>query len=193
MHPFIKSLVLSALLLCSAVAQASLYTLDFSASSFGPGVFSNTTAPQSPVSGSITFSAPTLGAPATAINAINLVIHGHTYSTAEVGFGTYGDGYLFGAIANGVGVGQAGTDDFYLILSSGLNVFSYSQVGIFDTWVTRAVNASITPQVAAAVPEPAPLPLLLAGLATLVIARRRTSSADVASAAVAATATATAT
>lgn len=162
----------AALICCATGAQAADYQLDFTASGFGPGLFSNLAAPQSPISGSFVFSAPSLGAAITSINAVNLVIAGHSYTLPEVSFGAYGDGYLFGAKSNGVGMTMASTDDFYLIVSSSLNVLTYAQQGVFDTWSTGLVAVSYGPLVSP-VPEPGKTATLLAGLAALGLLRAR--------------------
>lgn len=172
MNKFLTVLAGAACLLCSTVAQATVYKLDFTASGFSPGIFSNLPAPQNPVTGSITFTASALGAAVTSIEAVDLFIGGHAYTPIEIGTNFYGDGYTFGAKINGVGINRAGNDDFYLILSSSLNVFSYAEDGVFDTWVTRGVTARYT-QLAAVVPEPGSMSILAAGFAGLALLRRR--------------------
>lgn len=109
----------------------------------------------------------------TSIDAINLIIAGHTYTPLEIGSGLFGDRYFFGAkTGNSPGVTQAGTDDFYVILSSNQKSFVYARAGVFDTWVTSNVTAAYTLQ-AAAVPESGSLALLGIGFAGRGMVRRR--------------------
>jgi hypothetical protein len=99
-------------LLCSTAAHATPFKLEFTASGYSLGIFAGSAAPQNPVTGSILFTAASVGAAVTSIDSVNLTIAGHAYTPGEIGAGFYSDGYVFGAKSNGVGVTMAGTDDF---------------------------------------------------------------------------------
>ncbi len=173
MNKVTAAIATATFLFCSTAAQAGIYKLDFTASGFGPGIFSGTAAPQNPVTGSITFTAATLGAPVSSIDAVNLIIAGHVYTPSELGSGLFGDRYFIGSkVNNSAGVVQAGMDDFYIILSNNTKSFNYARAGVFDSYVTSNVTGSYTLQ-AAAVPEPGSLALLVAGFAGLGLLRRQ--------------------
>jgi hypothetical protein len=174
MNKMIAAVGTAACLLCSTAAHATPYELDFTTSNFGSGIFSGTTAPQNLITGSIFFTAPSLGAAVTSIDKVNLTIDGYAYKAAEIGAGLYGDGYYFGAKVNGIGVTNYASDDFYLILSSSNNVFAYAVNQGYDTWVSRTISANYAEVTqAAAVPEPDSLAIFGLGLVGLTVCGRR--------------------
>lgn len=87
MKAILTALTGATCLLCATTAHATPFELTFTATGFGPGIFSSSNAPQSPVSGSILFTAASLGAAVTSIDAIDLTIGGHAYTVGEVGTG----------------------------------------------------------------------------------------------------------
>lgn len=73
MRKIIATIAGAACLFCASAAQAGVFKLDFTVAGFGKGIFSNLSAPQDPISGSILFTAESLGAVVTSIDAIDLV------------------------------------------------------------------------------------------------------------------------
>lgn len=176
MKKLVASLFGAICLLQSASASAIPYKVDFTASGFGPGIFDGGVVPQNAVKGTIFFTADAIGANISAIDAVELIVNGHAYTTEELGVSRYSDGYTFGAKVNGVGVTRTNSNDFYLILSSNFNVFAYAVDGVADTWTTRNISyaysdlSSLPP---ASVPEPGILGLLGLGAAAFALSRRR--------------------
>ena len=153
-------------LLGSALANAAIYKIDFTATGFTPTSYFSTPAPLDPVIGSIVLTTMSSDSPLTSIDMIDLTIGSHSYLPDEIDVVNVGaNSYLFGGRVSGVNTIKSGTNDFYLYAVVGQTSFmSYTVSGVEGIWNSATVATTFTEQ-AASVPEPSGLALLLAGFA----------------------------
>lgn len=158
----------------SSLALANPYRIDFSANHF---VTQNGhPAPQSTVSGWISYEAAYPGAAVSAITGIDLTIAGYSYRAGEITADPHFIdffserrflGYLFGA--GRADTLAAGSNDFWFMANGGPSEmnFAYQTADMNDIWMSD-VKLGARP-----VPEPTSIALALLGLAGLAGARRR--------------------
>jgi len=177
MKKLMASLVAAACLLNLPAAHASVFTLNFEASDFPVYDFGFVTAPQTDVVGSITYTAAVQNAPVTAIDAVDLVIAGHTYALANVDhYSFYEDSIFHGWTVGPLGLG-VGLANFNLDFD-GANVRSFSYtVDNYNIWQAGNITSTVVQQTVSAVPEPGTVPLLLAGFGVLWLRLRHKASA----------------
>jgi hypothetical protein len=172
-----KKLIAAALcmagMLAASTAHAGIYKIDFATSAIPLGVMSGTAPVQDQIAGSIMFEAASLTADVDAITSVDLMIGAHRYTVAEVGGQRLVDGYMFGALLNGIGGGAPGTDDFTLAARDFPMLF-FATASVNDFWAAPSVSFTYS---AVPVPEPVSSGLVLAALGALSIARRRTNRA----------------
>ena len=189
-----KRLILaSAALLIAAFGRANASSLEtieytFSQSDITTELGSPSPPPQTTVSGNFTVTFDTTSTGAGTVDAIDLAIDGHTYTTGQVG-ASYDSGsntLLVGGPNAGLASVAQGTDDFTINISPAVGgttaygLFAYTSSahpdGTFEGFGYSFTGGSITSQVI-----PTPLPdswiLLLCGGAALVactgLGRRR--------------------
>jgi hypothetical protein len=163
-------LAAASILLVSGQAVAANYKLSFVASGFTP-----VSAPANPVTGSITFSAASLGSPITGISALDLTIVDHKYSVSEVGYlnNYVGLFEVVGGTIGGVETAVSGTNDFVLDIQGTTASYTDVYLGystIVDqttTWATTNVIVDIS-----AVPEPSTYILMLGGAGLFCVRKR---------------------
>lgn len=174
----VAALLATSLMLCSAVAQAEQYKFDFSAT--GAWITSHQKpSPDSEVSGSLIFTAASLHDTPTSVDAVSMVLDGHSYSLSEIGMSGYGYGTLslYGTLF-GSGMGS-GMTDFYIYANSYASdgILSFASPSHSSSfWESTSFTSTYTPL--AAVPEADTYAMLLAGLGLIgVLARRRNNQA----------------
>lgn len=154
-------------------AQAAAFTLTFTA-------LMTPATPQSPISGTFKWNAPTITDAATAFTLVNLIIDGHSYGTGDVGmFANATEAGIGGNASGAGGIALAGsTPDFLIVWThqgpSPLNfIFNTAQSQAAIAGTTAFTQFSLTEDVAG-VPEPGSLGMVaLGGLVLGGIAARK--------------------
>lgn len=161
------------------MAHAIPISLEFTATAFGPGSIGGSAAPESTVSGSFLYEAPSVTADIESLTSIDLTINSYSYQLSDVYFATTGSSLTFQCFATlperGCGIGPNGRN-FTLRWNQNTLVptlFSYSTANTGDVWSSNTFsefNIDV-----AAVPVPPALILFGSGLLGLLgITRRRT-------------------
>ena len=157
-----------------AVSAATI-EMTFTATNFAPLV--GAVPPiDDPVSGTIRYEAASINAPIDALTSVSLVIAGHMYTLAEIGFDNEtGVNYIGGLVDGVLGSGNF-EDDFQIGWDTGSLVpliLLYAASGSAGLWITSEFSQFAV----VAVPEPATMPLLALALCafTFADARRRRS------------------
>jgi hypothetical protein len=167
MKKIITALASAACLLCAASAHASVYKFEFAATNFP--ISNGQPAPETSVAGWIKFTADSLGAPVSSIDAVGLTIAGHKYTPGEIGaIPENYNNYLFGGTEFVVYGINAGTNDFYVTDM----LLGYAVFGTIGIWQSFTITSSYT-ELISEVPEPGSLALLLAGAGGIYAMRRR--------------------
>jgi hypothetical protein len=170
--------VLAALLMvtCMAGANAAVYQMNFTASSFAD-VAGSEPVPVGSVAGQFSWTSAGPGATLDALVGVSLTIGSHVYSLGELGFENGGGSTssIGGLAGGGPNFITAGTDDFVITFdrTGQFYNFIYTVPGATTSWISREGSVQITG--ASLVPEPAPITLLAASAFVVLVqsSRRR--------------------
>lgn len=165
-----------ALSTASIAANASVFKVDFHATSFSPRLPTTATAPVSSVSGNFTYRTNAHHDVIEEILGVSLNLNGYEFAAQDVGSAKSSSQLLIGGTRTGVNGLMPGTHDFLFIFDAAHKYrahFWFITAGAPDLWRSGTVNYDV-----AEVPEPASVVLMLGLLGAAAAARRRQGKSD---------------